>query len=100
MSELKDQKRASPVIEDPQARLLKAQETVNGILLGKDQQVRLSFCCLLSRGHLLIEDVPGVGKTTLALAMARVIGIDYQRIQFTSDLLPATVVRDHGSMPG
>ena len=73
-------------------RLLEAQATVNEILLGKDYQVRLAFCCLLARGHLLIEDVPGVGKTTLAHAMARVIGSDYQRIQFTSDLLPADIL--------
>ena len=74
------------------ARLLQAQEAVNGILLGKDLQVRLAFCCLLARGHLLIEDVPGVGKTTLAHAVARVIGSEYQRIQFTSDLLPADIL--------
>jgi len=74
------------------SRLLAAQTTVNGILLGKSHQVRLAFCCLLSRGHLLIEDVPGVGKTTLAHAVARVIGSDYQRIQFTSDLLPADIL--------
>jgi MoxR-like ATPase len=73
-------------------RLLKAQRVVNGILLGKSKQVRLSFCCLLARGHLLIEDIPGVGKTTLAIAMARVIGSDYQRVQFTSDLLPADIL--------
>ena len=87
-----DQKREPVLSEVRHARLLKALETVNGILLGKEQQVRLSFCCLLSQGHLLIEDVPGVGKTTLANAMARVIGIDYQRIQFTSDLLPADIL--------
>ena len=73
-------------------RLREAQAAVNRILLGKDQQVNLAFCCLLARGHLLIEDVPGVGKTTLAHAMARVIGSDYQRIQFTSDLLPADIL--------
>jgi len=73
-------------------RLQDAQEMVNNILLGKDTQVRLAFCCLLARGHLLIEDVPGVGKTTLAHAMARIIGSDYQRIQFTSDLLPADIL--------
>jgi MoxR-like ATPase len=74
------------------SRLLEAQQTVNDILLGKNMQVRLSFCCLLSGGHLLIEDVPGVGKTTLAIAMARVVGSNYQRIQFTSDLLPADIL--------
>jgi MoxR-like ATPase len=73
-------------------RLLCAQAAVNQVLLGKDRQVRLAFCCLLARGHLLIEDVPGVGKTTLAHAVARVIGSDYQRIQFTSDLLPADIL--------
>jgi len=74
------------------SRLLEARTAVNDILLGKDNQVRLAFCCLLARGHLLIEDVPGVGKTTLAHALARVIGSDYQRIQFTSDLLPADIL--------
>ena len=74
------------------SRLLEAQQTVNDIVLGKSKQVQLSFCCLLSRGHLLIEDVPGVGKTTLAIAMARVVGSNYQRIQFTSDLLPADIL--------
>jgi len=73
-------------------RLLEARATVNRILLGKDGQVGLAFCCLLARGHLLIEDVPGVGKTTLAHALARVIGTNYQRIQFTSDLLPADIL--------
>ncbi|MCU0989584.1 MAG: MoxR family ATPase [Xanthomonadales bacterium] len=79
-------------VAERHARLLSAQQAVNNILLGKDQQVRLAFCCLLARGHLLIEDVPGVGKTTLAHAVARVIGSDYQRIQFTSDLLPADIL--------
>ena len=73
-------------------RLQDARAAVNQILLGKDRQVNLAFCALLARGHLLIEDVPGVGKTTLAHAMARVIGSDYQRIQFTSDLLPADIL--------
>ncbi|HKJ18122.1 MAG TPA: MoxR family ATPase [Xanthomonadales bacterium] len=78
--------------EGRHAGLLEAQQTVNEVLLGKEQQVRLAFCGLLSRGHLLIEDVPGVGKTTLANAMARTVGSDYQRIQFTSDLLPADIL--------
>jgi len=80
------------VTENRLHRLQEAQAVVNHILLGKDRQVNLAFCCLLARGHLLIEDVPGVGKTTLAHAMARVIGTDYQRIQFTSDLLPADIL--------
>ena len=65
---------------------------LNGIILGKDLQIRLCLACLLARGHLLIEDIPGVGKTTLAHALARTLGLSYQRIQFTSDLLPADIV--------
>jgi len=64
----------------------------NQIILGKDRQIRLAVCCLLAKGHLLIEDVPGVGKTTLAHTLARLFGLDYQRIQFTSDILPADIV--------
>lgn len=67
-------------------------ETANTVILGKSRQIRLAVCCLLARGHLLIEDVPGVGKTTLAHTLANLLGLDYQRIQFTSDLLPADVL--------
>jgi MoxR-like ATPase len=73
-------------------RLKDAVSTVNKIIMGKEQQVKLAFSCLLARGHLLIEDLPGVGKTTLAHALATVIGVRYQRIQFTSDLLPADIL--------
>ncbi len=73
-------------------RLKDALSTVNRIIMGKEQQVKLAFSCLLARGHLLIEDLPGVGKTTLAHALATVIGVRYQRIQFTSDLLPADIL--------
>jgi MoxR-like ATPase len=65
---------------------------LNGIILGKETQIRLCLACLLARGHLLIEDIPGVGKTTLAHALARTLGLSYQRIQFTSDLLPADII--------
>lgn len=65
---------------------------LNQILLGKDQQVRLAVCGLLARGHLLIEDIPGMGKTTLSHALAKIMGLSYQRIQFTNDLLPADVL--------
>ncbi|MBS0395324.1 MAG: AAA family ATPase [Proteobacteria bacterium] len=65
---------------------------LGGIVLGKERQIRLALACLLARGHLLIEDLPGVGKTTLAQALARVLGLSYQRVQFTSDLLPADVI--------
>lgn len=77
---------------DLRERLHGAIRTVNSILLGKEHQVELAFSCLLARGHLLIEDLPGVGKTTLAHALATVIGAQYQRIQFTSDLLPADIL--------
>ena len=62
------------------------------VILGKTRQIRLAMACILAKGHLLIEDVPGVGKTTLSHALARLLGLDYQRIQFTSDLLPADVI--------
>jgi len=65
---------------------------LNDIILGKELQIRLCLACLLARGHLLIEDIPGVGKTTLAHALARTLGLSYQRIQFTSDLLPADII--------
>jgi MoxR-like ATPase len=65
---------------------------INRIILGKEQPVRLALACLLARGHLLIEDLPGVGKTTLAHVLARVLGLDMQRIQFTSDMLPADII--------
>lgn len=65
---------------------------LDSILLGKQQQTTLALCCLLARGHLLIEDVPGVGKTTLAHALGATLGLDWARVQFTSDLLPADVV--------
>src|SRR3954470_10045790 len=65
---------------------------VGSIILGKEQQIRLSLACLLARGHLLIEDIPGVGKTTLAHALATSLGLSFQRVQFTSDLLPADIL--------
>jgi MoxR-like ATPase len=65
---------------------------VERVILGKQSQVRLCLSCLLARGHLLIEDVPGVGKTTLAHTLARVLGLEWSRLQFTSDMLPADIV--------
>jgi MoxR-like ATPase len=72
-------------------KLHAAARQVNQVVVGKDQQVRLAFTCLLAGGHLLIEDVPGVGKTTLAHALALSLGLTFNRVQFTSDLLPADV---------
>jgi MoxR-like ATPase len=74
------------------AALRRALEALETIVLGKPRQVRLCLTCLLARGHLLIEDVPGVGKTTLAHALAQVLGLAWQRVQFTSDLLPADII--------
>lgn len=71
------------------SRTLQALET---IIVGKPEALRLALSCLLARGHLLIEDLPGMGKTTLAHAIARTLGLKFQRLQFTSDLLPADVI--------
>mgnify|MGYP005835375217 CR=1 FL=1 len=65
---------------------------VESVVLGKPQQIRLALTCLLARGHLLIEDLPGVGKTTLAHALAHTLGLEFTRIQFTSDLLPGDIL--------
>jgi MoxR-like ATPase len=94
-------------VRDPRAaadleQLQQALAMLDSVILGKTRQLRLCIACLLAGGHLLIEDVPGVGKTTLAHGIARALGLTYQRIQFTSDLLPADVVgvsiyeREHG----
>jgi len=72
--------------------LRQAQDQVNAVVLGKPHEVRLAFVALLSGGHLLIEDLPGLGKTTLAHAVAASVGLGFQRVQFTSDLLPADVL--------
>ena len=74
------------------ASLRRAIDQVNGIVLGKPREVRLAFVCLLAGGHLLIEDLPGVGKTTLAHALAATLGLAFQRVQFTSDLLPSDII--------
>ena len=72
--------------------LQRAISALESVILGKPHQVRLCLACLLARGHLLIEDVPGVGKTTLAHALAHVLGLAWQRVQFTSDMLPADII--------
>lgn len=66
-------------------------DAVGRVVLGKDQVVRLAVTTVLAKGHLLLEDIPGIGKTTLALTLARVLGLQFGRIQFTSDLLPADI---------
>jgi len=72
--------------------LAEVVRVAGGIILGKQRQIRLALACLLARGHLLIEDLPGVGKTTLAHLLARLLGLQFQRIQFTSDMLPADII--------
>lgn len=72
--------------------ILPLVEQIDRVLLGKQQQIKLSLCCLMAGGHLLIEDVPGVGKTTLANSLAHSLGLSYQRVQFTSDMLPADLL--------
>jgi MoxR-like ATPase len=83
----------------PERQAAPAQQTLDAIVarigevvLGKEHQVRLALACLLARGHLLIEDLPGMGKTTLAQVLAQALGLQFKRIQFTSDLLPADVI--------
>src|ERR1700761_8818749 len=83
---------AAAAIDTDSAALHRAVNALESIILGKPTQVRLCVACLLARGHLLIEDVPGVGKTTLAHALAHVLGLAWQRVQFTSDLLPADII--------
>jgi MoxR-like ATPase len=84
-------------------RIDRVVRQVGSVILGKETQIRLALACLLARGHLLIEDIPGVGKTTLAHALATALGLSFQRIQFTSDLLPADILgvsiynRDNGT---
>ena len=90
--------RGSPLKQVPTGKdaqrttILQARKTLGQIILGKDAQISLALSCLLARGHLLIEDLPGLGKTMLAQALAHTLGLEFRRIQFTSDLLPADVV--------
>jgi MoxR-like ATPase len=67
-------------------------EQASAVILGKENTIKLALACILAKGHLLIEDIPGVGKTTLAHTFAKLLGLDFQRIQFTSDLLPADIL--------
>ena len=82
-------KQLHAVGDSPVARII---EAAGQIILGKEAQIRLALACLIARGHLLIEDIPGVGKTTLAHVLAKSLGLQFQRIQFTSDMLPADIL--------
>ena len=79
-------------LHDAILALKRVLANLNNVLLGKPQQIKLAVCCILANGHLLIEDLPGMGKTTLSHALAKVLGLGYQRLQFTSDMLPADVI--------
>ena len=94
MQDLKPTTSDTPANLDPASVQLTAQiiQALGEIIVGKQHEIKLALCCLLAKGHLLIEDVPGVGKTTLAHALAKILGLDYQRIQFTNDLLPADIL--------
>ena len=82
-----------PAGRDAQRAVIdRARESLETIILGKQKQISLALACLLARGHLLIEDLPGLGKTMLAQALSRVLGLSFSRIQFTSDLLPADII--------
>ena len=82
-----------PTGRDAQRAVIdRARQSLGTIILGKNEQISLALACLLARGHLLIEDLPGLGKTMLAQALSRVLGLSFSRIQFTSDLLPADII--------
>ena len=83
---------ATSGVSDPTGLVQPLLDALNRIIVGKPNELKLSLACLLARGHLLIEDLPGVGKTTLVHALARVLDLSFQRVQFTSDLLPADVI--------
>jgi len=87
--------RAHPALiltESERDALVASIAQVNRLVLGKPREIRLAFACLLAGGHLLIEDLPGLGKTTLAHALAATVGLEFQRTQFTSDLLPSDIL--------
>ncbi len=79
-------------LKQVQKRLIQVLNTLSQVVLGKEREIKLSLTCILAKGHLLIEDLPGTGKTTLAHAIAKTMGLDFQRVQFTSDMLPADIL--------
>lgn len=89
---LRQQQTTHSTVAPARAALDAAIAQVNATVLGKRHEVSLAFVCLLAEGHLLIEDLPGLGKTTLARAMAASLGLDFHRLQFTSDLLPSDIL--------
>ena len=97
MEKTSDMPPAAPLLdgnapEHLQAAIEQMIRQANTVILGKEQQIRLALACVLARGHLLIEDLPGLGKTTLAQVLARTLGLGFSRIQFTSDMLPTDIL--------
>ena len=84
--------KATQLTDDLYKQLDRVIEQAGTLILGKSHQLRLSLACLLANGHLLIEDLPGLGKTTMAHVLAHLLGLDFQRIQFTSDMLPGDIL--------
>ena len=84
--------KAENILSQSKALTDRIIETIGEVVVGKDRQIKLALSCLLSGGHLLIEDSPGVGKTTMAHVLAQALGLGFQRIQFTSDLMPADIL--------
>ncbi|MEJ2476831.1 MAG: AAA family ATPase, partial [Desulfobacterales bacterium] len=78
--------------QSPEFQPRKVIGQIGTIIRGKEEQVRLALTCLFARGHLLIEDLPGIGKTTLAKVLSRVLGLNFRRIQCTSDMLPGDIL--------
>ena len=92
VSETQSERVGTPLDFDPAAKIAELQAAIERVIKGKSETVKFALIALLARGHLLIEDVPGIGKTTLANALARSLELSFQRIQFTSDLLPSDVI--------
>ena len=79
-------------LTDEQARVTQLLAQINQIVLDKPKVVKLALSCVLAGGHLLLQDLPGMGKTTLAQALAQLLGLSFNRVQFTNDMLPADIL--------
>ena len=84
--------KSAPLEFNPVEKINRLQNEIESVIKGKSETVKLALVALLAKGHLLIEDVPGIGKTTLANALARALDLSFHRVQFTSDLLPSDVI--------
>ena len=84
-------RRADPTAAEPVRPLAALEAALQTVLEGQERTIRLSLACLLARGHLLLEDAPGTGKTTLSRAMARAAGLEFRRVQMTADMMPSDI---------